>query len=136
MKNSRFFVLISVIALLSSCADDSNDVGSPLSDARDKFTGKWSCRETINGSSMTFDIEINKVGSDDSVSIKNFSNFGDFTFAGGLVSSSSLTIPQQSIGTTSIPVLGSGVYSESGGTEKITMDYTTDGQTARAVCTK
>jgi hypothetical protein len=136
MKNSRIFLLISVIALLSSCSDDSNDVGSPLSDARDKFTGTWLCKETINGSTLTFTIVINKVGSEDSVSIKNFSGYSDLTFAGAYVSSSSLTIPQQAIGTTSIPVQGSGIYSDAGGTEKITMNYNTDGQAATAVCTK
>lgn len=134
MKKLSLLLAGSFLMLLASCTDDTGDI-TPDSDVRDKFTGDWSCKETINGTFTTFTINISKVGDGDSLLIKNFSNYGDFTNTYAEVAVNSVTIPFQKIGVTQIPVSGSGVYSSAGGTDKITMNYNTDGQAATAVCT-
>lgn len=134
MKKLSLLLAGSLLMFMASCTDDTGDI-TPDSDARDKFTGDWSCKETINGTFTTFTINISKVGDGDSILVKNFSNYGDFTNTYAEVTVNSVTIPFQKIGVTQIPVSGSGIYSSSGGTDKITMNYNTDGQAATAVCT-
>jgi hypothetical protein len=140
MSNSRnilkwIFVLI-VSVFIQSCTDDTGDTG--FSDARDKFEGTWSCRETISGSSITFPVVITKYGGEDSVTLNNFSSFGDPTYAFGIVSGSSIVIPNQDISNSPVSfiVSGSGIYSSTGSTEKITFNYQTDGDAATAIYTK
>lgn len=135
MKNLLRYSVYILLIFMASCADEGSDPGSSTSDDRDKFNGDWLCTEKLNGQpATTFTIVFSKVAAD-SVKIKNFSNYGDFTFAYGEVSGNSLVIPQQNMGVTSIPVQGSGVYSSSGG-GKITMNYTVDGETATATCVR
>ena len=132
MKKLSLLLASSFLMILASCTDDTGDI-IPTSDARDKFTGDWLCKES---SSVTpFTINISKLGDGDSLLIKNFSNYGDLTNTYAEVTVNSLTIPFQKIGVTYIPVSCSGIYSSAGGTDKITMNYTTDGQSATAVCT-
>ena len=134
MKKLLFSLSVITLAFFASCSEEGSEPQAPVDD-RDKFTGTWLCTETLTGQQpTTFTIEINKAG-DDSIKIKNFSNYGDFTFAFGLVSESSLTIPQQNMGVTSIPVNGTGIYSSSNG-GKITMNYNVDGSTASANCVR
>jgi hypothetical protein len=134
MKKIIWISFASIALFIASCSDETVD---PTFDPRDKFTGSWLCQETITGSSaQSFTITISKVGDGDSVKISNFSNYGTSspqTYAE--ISGNSIVIPFQNITTTSIPVQGSGIYSTSGG-EKISMNYSTDGQSATAVCTK
>jgi hypothetical protein len=134
MKKISSIAFAIIVLLIASCTDETVD---PTTDPRDKFTGSWLCKETITGSPVqTFTITISKVGSGDSVKISNFSNYGATspqTYAE--ISGNSIVIPFQNITTTGIPVQGSGLYSSSGG-EKINMNYSTDGQSATAVCTK
>jgi hypothetical protein len=140
MSNSKnilkWILILTVSIFIQSCTDDSSDTG--FTDARDKFEGTWSCRETIAGSSSTFPVVITKYGDEDSVTLNNFSNFGDATYAFGIVTGSSIVIPNQSISNSpvSLIVVGSGIYSSTGSTEKITFNYQTDGQSATAVYTK
>jgi hypothetical protein len=134
MKKISSIAFAIIVLLIASCTDETVD---PTTDPRDKFTGSWLCKETITGSPVqTFTITISKVGSGDSVKISNFSNYGTTapqTYAE--IAGNSIVIPFQNITTTGIPVQGSGLYSSSGG-EKINMNYSTDGQSATAVCTK
>lgn len=134
MKKISFIAFATIALFIASCTDETVD---PTIDPRDKFTGSWRCQETITGSpAQTFTITISKVGSGDSVKISNFSNYGTTspqTFAE--ISGNSIVIPFQNITATGIPVQGSGLYSNSGG-EKINMSYSTDGESATAVCTK
>ena len=134
MKKISWITFAIIVLFIASCTDETVD---PITDPRDKFTGSWLCQETITGSPVqTFTINISKVGSGDSVKISNFSNYGTTspqTYAE--ISGNSIVIPFQNITTTGIPVQGSGLYSSSGG-EKINMNYSTDGQSATAVCTK
>lgn len=133
MKNICWITFASIALFIASCSDEAVD---PAVDARDKFTGSWLCQETVAGASQSFTITISKVGTGDSVKISNFSNYGSSSpQAYAEVSGNSIVIPFQNITTTSIPVQGSGIYKSSGG-EKIDMNYTTDGQSASAVCTK
>ena len=134
MEKLLFSLSVISLAFFASCSEEGSEPQAPEDD-RDKFTGTWLCTETITGQQQTtFTIDINKAGGD-SIKIKNFSNYGDFTFAYGLISGSSLTIPQQNMGVTSIPVNGFGLYSSSQG-GKITLDYTVDGSDADAVCVR
>ncbi len=136
MKKNYWIAFATISLFIASCSDETVD---PTVDARDKFTGSWLCKETVTGSpAQSFTINISKVGSGDSVKISNFSNYGTNppqTIA--LISGNSIVIPFQNITPTvpSISVQGSGIYSSNGG-EKINMNYTTDGQSAIAVCTK
>jgi len=133
MKKICWIAFATISLFIASCSDETVD---PTVDARDKFTGSWLCKETISGTPSSFTITISKVGSSDSLKISNFSNYGTSspqTYAE--ISGNSIVIPFQNITTTGIAVQGSGIYSSSGG-EKINMNYTTDGQTATAVCTK
>lgn len=134
MKKIIWISFASIVLFIASCSDETVD---PTVDPRDKFTGSWLCQETITGSpAQSFTITISKVGDGDSVKISNFSNYGTSspqTYAE--ISGNSIVIPFQNITTTAIPVQGSGIYSTSGG-EKISMNYSTDGQSATAVCTK
>lgn len=134
MKKISLIAFATVALFIASCSDETVD---PAADPRDKFTGSWLCQETITGSpAQSFTITISKVGSGDSIKISNFSNYGttpDQTIAE--VSGNSMVIPPQEITQTKIAVDGFGIYSSSGG-EKINMNYSTDGQSATAVCTK
>lgn len=134
MKKIIWISFASIALFLSSCTDETVD---PSVDPRDKFTGSWLCQETVTGSpAQSFTITISKVGSGDSVKISNFSNYGSTspqTYAE--IAGNSIVIPFQNITSTGIPVQGSGLYSNNGG-EKINMNYSTDGESATAVCTK
>lgn len=130
MKNFRNYILCAVVLFAAGCAEETDDPALP-DDSRNKFSGTWECTETINSASMIFDVVIEKVGSGDSMRLKNFSNYGDFIFTGATVTGNTIIIPQQVIGTTAIPVQGSGQYSS--GTDKINFNYVADGNNATAV---
>ena len=134
MKNLLRCLLLLPLLYFASCSEDNSS--TPTIDARDKFTGSWSCKETISGTTQIFSIQISKIGTDDSVNISNFSNYGSTADAIAFISGNSLTIPTQNIGVTGIPVGGTGIYSSNGVTQKITMNYSSDGSSASAICTK
>lgn len=135
MKKLLLYSSIALMGFLASCSDEDDSTPSGPTDDRDKFTGAWLCTEKITGQPQsTFTIEFSKTGND-SVKIKNFSNYGDFTYAYGEIAGNGLTIPQQNMGVTSIPIQGYGIYSSSGG-GKITMYYNVDGDSASANCVR
>jgi hypothetical protein len=134
IKYRLLIYLGTFFSLIEACSPDNST--NLTTDARDKFVGKWTCKETIASSSTTFQVNISKLGSQDSLKLTNFSNYGDFTTTYASVSGNSIVIPSQNIGVTNVPVGGSGIYSSSGGTEKIQFSYLTDGQNATALYTK
>ena len=118
------------IFLMASCTDENSaDPNVPGSD-RDKFTGDWLCKETVSGqSSTTFTITVQKHGSDDTLYVYNFNNIGSPFYAIWLVSDNSVTIPNQTI--SQITVGGSGFYNAN----KVSLNYTSDGDAVSAQCT-
>jgi hypothetical protein len=133
MRRNYFRVfIVALLASLASCSDENNDPGvtNPVDD-RARFTGNWTCSENTG---QTFGITISLKGSEDSITINNFSNYGSSANAYGLVSGNSLTIPGQNIGITAVHVQGSGVLNGAG--TKITMNYIADGDTISATATK
>lgn len=134
MVKSIPLLALSALLFLSACATD--DDANPNVDERDKYLGKWSCQETIGPNTITFEIYITSYGAADSIRISNFSGYGNTSVALGLVSGNSLVIPYQQVSITNIPVQGSGTYVNQGANDKINMNYTTDGQSATAVCTR
>ena len=135
MKYSLLIISIFTISFFSACSDQNS--ATPAVDDRDKFTGSWICKENIGTTSSSFTVDISKYGSGDSINLKNFSNYGASAIAVGEVSVNSLTIHTQLIGITNIQVGGSGIYSGStNANEKITMNYSTDGQSANAIFTR
>ena len=133
MKKHISLLVVAAVLFLSSCADE--DAAEPFADDREKFLGDWTCQEQPN-TTTPFTISIDPLGSGDSVYISNFSGYGSTAVAVAIVDGKNLTIPAQQISQTNIPVQGSGVYSSTGGDEKINMNYTAYGQSVSAVCTK
>lgn len=132
--NYKLLLTIVALGLLGACSDE--DTPGLNVDDREKFLGTWSCAETIGSSTTTFPIIITSYGESDSLRISNFSNYGNTAVALGLVSGKSIVIPNQQIGVTLITVQGSGLYFNQGANEKMNLNYTSDGQSATAVCTK
>lgn len=130
----KYLKLTAFAALLfiCSCTDESDTPGgsAPVDD-RSRFTGSWVCAENTG---QTFGITISLKGSEDSIYINNFSNYGSTANAVGTVNGNSLTIPGQNISISSIFVQGSGVMNSAG--TKITMNYIADADTISASCTK
>lgn len=132
--NYKLLLTIVALGLFSACSDE--DTPGLNVDDREKFLGTWTCAETIGSSTTTFPIIITSYGESDSLRISNFSNYGNTAVALGLVSGKSIVIPNQQIGVTNIVVQGSGLYFSQGANEKMNLNYTSDGQSATAVCTK
>jgi hypothetical protein len=133
MKKYAPLLVAAAVLFLSSCADE--DAAEPFADDREKFLGDWTCQEQPT-TTTPFTITIDPLGSGDSVYISNFSGYGSTAVAVAIVDGKNLTIPAQQIGATNIDILGSGIYSSNGGGEKITMNYSADGQSISAVCTR
>jgi len=126
----KVLVAALIIFTVPSCTDDDPaDPSIPGSD-RDKFVGSWLCKETINGTTnVTFTINIQKHGVDDTLFVYNFSNIGSGEYAIWLISGNSVVIPQQTV--TQIAFSGSGFYSDS----KVNLTYSSDGDQITALCT-
>jgi hypothetical protein len=114
-----------LISGLNSCQTDEGD---NLTEPRDKFTGTWLCEETPKNNpanKTSFSLTIDKKGSKDTVLIKNFNNLGFATTTIGLVSNSSIQIPNQTVD--GIIISGTGNYSNS----LVNLNYLVDdGQSA------
>jgi hypothetical protein len=115
--------------LFTSCAKDNDD---DLTDARDKFTGSWTCKETDNtGASSTFTISFEKIGVADSMRITNFAQLGNNVKALALVNGNALSLPNQTLDNFNL-TNGSGNYSN----QKITLSYKLDNDQYTAECTR
>ena len=133
MIRKKFLPLILILFLAACAEEDDNTPGtSPPQDPRNRFEGSWLCTES--GSPTPFTITITLHGSEDSLYIDNFGNYGSTADALALASGNSLTIPGQNISVTSIFVQGSGVLNSQG--NQITMNYIADSDTISATCTK
>jgi outer membrane lipoprotein-sorting protein len=112
MKTIRNIIAVMTIGatvFLSSCAkDDSSPSG--MSDARDKYTGSWTCNETsqVHGNS-TYTITISKdVTSANQVIAKNFYGLGTSTNTVIVIDGNNMTIQTQSV--TGNTLSGTGTY--------------------------
>jgi hypothetical protein len=132
--NYKLLLTIVALGFLGGCSEDETPELNV--DDRLKFLGSWNCSETIGSSTTTFPVIITSYGESDSLRLSNFSNYGNTAVALGLVSGKSIVIPNQQIGVTLITVQGSGLYFTQGANEKMNLNYTSDGQSATAVCTK
>ena len=119
MKRKHCFILC-FITLIAACTKDNETAPTG------NFIGSWKCNE---GTGTMFTIEITKLN-DTEINIKNFSNYGDHANAKCEISSSSLSIATQDFNdlpnVQNIVSSGSGIYSKTGSTEKLTMSYTVD----------
>lgn len=127
-KNFTLLKCMAVSALLfTSCAKENND---DLTDARDKFAGSWTCKETDNtGASTSFNITFEKTGVADSMRITNFAQLGNNVKALVLVNGNALSFPNQTVDNFSL-TNGTGNYSN----QKITMTYKLDNDSYTAEC--
>ncbi|MBL7929736.1 MAG: hypothetical protein JNL47_09755 [Bacteroidia bacterium] len=127
-KNSFWLRYLLVMALfITACAKENDD---DLTDARDKFTGSWTCKETDNtGVSTSFSITFEKFGVADSMRITNFAQLGNNVKALVLVNGNALSFPNQTVDNFSL-TNGTGNYANL----KITMSYKLDNDSYTAEC--
>lgn len=131
IKSVTYSGLLKVLALsvflFSACAKENDD---DLTDARDKFTGSWNCKETDNtGASTSFTITFEKTGVADSMRITNFAQLGNNVKALVLVNDNALSFPNQTLDNFSL-TNGTGNYSN----QKITLTYKLDNESYTAEC--
>ncbi len=123
MMNYRYLLVFTFIILLAGCAKDE-DIAE---DARDKFIGSWTCKETDQtGASSTFTVTFSKVGVADSMRIANFADLGNALV---IVNENTLVFPAQTIEGFNL-TNGTGNYAN----QKITMTYKLDNETYTAEC--
>ncbi len=127
-RNSLLLKCLTVSALLlTSCANENDD---DLTDARDKFVGSWTCKETdSSGASTSFNITFEKIGVADSMRITNFAQLGNNVKALVLINGNALSFPNQTVDNFSL-TSGSGNYAN----QKITMTYKLDNDSYTAEC--
>jgi hypothetical protein len=131
MKTIRSIIAVLTIGatvFLASCAKEE-DGPSGTGDARDKFTGSWTCNENSqqHGSS-TYTMTINKASSPDQVIAKNFYGLGNSTNTFIIIDGNNMTIQTQSVSGNTLS--GSGSYNN--GNLSITFSAD-DGQTVDQV---
>lgn len=119
-------VLISMALIVNACQKDDNSEVAPTTDARDKYTGSWTCAETNTKTNKknTFTVSISKSSANSSeLILSNFSNIGSsstFNVKSSL-SGTSISIPSQEVSGDNISGSGS-VASD----VKINFSYTVD----------
>ncbi len=130
MKRIQLLALAGLL-FAASCTEDNDPI---FTDDREAFEGSWSCEETEVSASpvtLTFQINFSKKGSGDTVLISNFNNIGSSFSAVGVVSGTSLVIPNQDVGgfdvTEATGILANG---------KITLSYKVDAILYEAECTR
>ncbi len=110
MKNlhSCFFTLLAGFMFFTACTPDDDISGDP----RDKFIGSWLCRDSskTTGDVRTYSISITKEGEFDEVSINNFYDLGSSNPSRGVVSGTSIVVPNQTVD--GFVLNGSGVYND------------------------
>jgi hypothetical protein len=126
-KYLKYLTIILFVSLISGC--EPTDENSPDTDVRDKFIGTWTFSELSPGRSVnaTYSVVISKDPSNSSqVLLSNFTAIGSGgASAYGIVTSSRITVPSQSIATDYI-VDGSGNLTNSS-TMSWTYSYTAGG---------
>ena len=115
IRNIIAVMTIGTTVFLASCAKDEQDP-TGTGDARDKFTGSWTCSEhsALQGNSTYSMTIVKDPGSGSQVIASNFYNLGSSTSTYISISGNSMTIPHQNIITTTgdtTVVSGSGSYS-------------------------
>lgn len=107
MKRVAILFVVSIV-LFSACDIDNNPLPK-LTDDRNKFEGTWICTdESIVFGTSTFSVNINKVGTADSIEIKNWYNLGIGTNTIALVADNSITIPNQNV--SGFSIFGTGIF--------------------------
>jgi hypothetical protein len=130
MKNSQRIataLLICMSIIINACEKDETD--SPVAtDARDKYTGSWTCAETNTKTNVknTFTVNISKSSASSSgLILSNFNNMGGGSAynVNSSLSGSSISIPNQTVSGDIIS--GSGTIAND---SKINFSYTVDDQ--------
>jgi hypothetical protein len=113
--------LVAVIIAISLVSCEDGTIDGPT-DARDNFTGSWSCVENAGQPSETsFPVTITKdVNNSERILIGNFNNLGGSVKPYGIVNGTALSIPSQSV--SGYTVSGTGTYSASSG--NVSLNYT------------
>jgi hypothetical protein len=108
IRNIIAFMAVGATVFLASCAKEDNDP-SGTGDARDKFTGSWTCNENSqqHGTS-TYTMTINKAASPDQVIAKNFYGLGTSTNTVIVIDGNNMTIQAQNVSGNTLS--GSGSY--------------------------
>jgi hypothetical protein len=129
-------LLLAGTLLISSCAKEDDD---STGDARDKFVGSWTCKEThvpnahdTSTVNNPFPISITKA-SGTAITISNFNHLSTGNTnveVEALVSGSILNIPSQT--RDGFKISGTGSYSN----DRIEMSYKVDDDSYTAICTK
>lgn len=120
---NKIICLLVVGTFLFNACDLDNDSLPKNADDRTKFVGSWLCTdESVVFGTSTFTIQVNSIGSNDSLEIINWYNLGASTSAIALVADNSIIIPTQSI--TGISILGSGFYNNSD--DEFIINFTAD----------
>ncbi|HEX7411292.1 MAG TPA: hypothetical protein VF298_04045 [Bacteroidales bacterium] len=119
-KQFQFLVIILMITFIQSCVPEDS-VTPDTGDVRDKYTGTWLVIEHARKSSLivTYTIVISLDPSNSSqVLLSHFSGYSGSNPAYGIATSSSITVPSQSMAS-DWQVEGSGTLANSS-----TMDWT------------
>jgi hypothetical protein len=130
IRNIIAFMAIGATVFLASCAKDENDP-TGTGDARDKFTGTWTCNENSQQQgNSTYSMTIVKdPGSASQVIATNFYALGSSTNTYIGISGNNMSISTQNP-TATVTVSGSGSYSNGNLSFSFSAD---DGQTVDQV---
>lgn len=128
-KISKLLFYTFLISLLSFTACIDDDVDDIFGDPIEKYLGTWRCEEqgSISGGGWNYEVRIIRNPSNTSeILIENFNLQGFNEKARALVTSNTMTIPQQNICDNTLEIKGNGSYSNN----QISLSYTTnDGAT-------
>lgn len=116
------FALILMMAFLASCAPETEE------DIVADYTGTWTCTETTSNPAGTsnFSVRLKKVGSSTTeYKIENIYNLGFNNEAALSISSSSITMASQTIGSGNAAFTASGSGTVNSST-KLSMNYNMD----------
>ena len=108
-RQHAFFLLLAFVSvfMVPGCDPDENPF-DPL-DPRDQYLGTWTVQEA-GKKKITYEVTISSdPGNSVQVLIDNFYNIGITPYA--IVTSSTITLPQQTFSFPSVKVWGSGSYS-------------------------
>lgn len=117
-----FLISLVILTVLNSCDTGTNPGDDPAADVRDQFTGNWNCSEA---SGPNYPVTISKDPSNSSqVLIYNFHLLGQTEKVFAIATSSTLSIPTQSVSGNTVNGNGTLVNAN-----RITMKYYVNNQT-------